>query len=211
MKSALLQAGDKDICLADRFFHLSNKLIHSAFQAEHLTLQGSYCLRIQIVLEIKHLIMKNSEHRLDFAFSPFHGGNQLLVLTPGGFQFAFAILTQGGIGILPQLGLPLPEERLGDRFYRIYTLMHLIGLGLAALVFAVEFLVLGLKIATLDLHHFGELLQGRLELFLGFCLCIPRLFDPIHHDVALVHAEFFHGVVIGAGAACQHKGWDKDT
>lgn len=74
--------------------------------------------------------------------------------------------------------------------------MDSFGPRLTALKFLVQAFVVRFKVAAVELRDCAELFQGRLELLLGRFLIIARTLDSIHEDLALLHSELFHRLVI---------------
>ena len=109
------------------------------------------------------------------------------------------------IGVVVELGLPLPEERLGDVLHVRDSLVDGLRLLLAALEFRIEPLVGLLQFAAFKAHQGGELLQGGLELLLRLLLGVPGVLHAIDQQVPLVIAELLHGRVVGALAAPQDR------
>jgi len=104
------------------------------------------------------------------------------------------VAAQFGAGVLVELLPPLLEQRVGDLPHFPDAVVHVLGAAFAALVLAVQLVVLRLQLAQLcagDLGHRQELLERRLELLLGRFLPVAGVLHAIHELLAFGVAEFF--------------------
>ena len=114
--------------------------------------------------------------------------------------------TQIRVGVLAEFCLPLIEQVLGDTFDVVDATADSSGTVLTVLEFRFQIAVLIFEVTASIVSDGNELLECRLELYLGLLLGVARVLDAVHQDIAFFETEALHGAVIRGLAAGHQQG-----
>ena len=110
--AAAAKFGDE---LVDRSIHRFEQAGHVAVDACEFAAQRCDGSRVQVVLQVEHVVLEACEHRVNAALGTVHGGHEALVTPARCAELAFAVAPKRGARVLVQFGLPFGEQRFGDR------------------------------------------------------------------------------------------------